>query len=85
MAEKKEFTGIAKVERIDHISGTDDAAYYTFKVWEKNGKKRIYVTDYQRRTIGYIDCDNENQIITDYSPRGGQYATIVKFMNEYNF
>ena len=82
---KKEFTGIAKVERIDNMSGTDEAAYYTFKVWEKNEKKRIYVTDYKRRTIGYIDCNNENQIVTEYSQRSGQYATIVKFMDEYNF
>ena len=85
MEEKKEFTGFAKVERVDSMSGNDDASFYTFKAWEgRNGQKRIYVNDYKKRTVGFVNLA-DMAIVTEYSQRSGQYQTIQKFMSEYAF
>ena len=83
--ERKPFTGVAKVRRIDSISGNDDASFYTFRLWEKGEKRRIYVNDYQRRNVGYIDLNHNNEVVTEFSKKSGQYQTILKFMEEYNY
>lgn len=57
------FENIAKVAKNENPS--DECHYLTFKRWEKNGKSRIYINDYKRRTLGYIDMANGETIITD--------------------
>ena len=85
MAEKKAFAGVAKVRVIGTMSGNDDAAFFTFKMWKNadESKKRIYVNDYKRRTIGYIDLMDNNKIVADCNDK--YFQTIVNFMEEYAF
>ncbi len=44
---------------------TDECDMLTFKNWAKNGKERIYINDYKRRTIGYIDVTTGEVVIND--------------------
>lgn len=52
-----------------------ESSYYFFSLWEKYGKKRIYINDYKGRSVGYIDCLNNNEIVTDnkYVDETAQY------------
>ena len=87
--EKIAFTGIAKVEKIENGEVNnygEDCCYLTFKLWVgNNGKKRIYVNDYKRRTLAYIDCDNNNRIVTDYSSKSAAVETANYFLAHYAF
>ena len=87
------FEKIAKVAIIDKNGETnpnigtnrdDDSNYLTFKLWEKNGRKRIYANDYKRRSVGYIDCNAENQIVSEYS-YGDNVETMKWFRANYEF
>lgn len=81
---KETFCGFAKIAKNDRAS--DDCDYITFKLWEKASKRRVYLNDYKRRTIGYIDaitkeiviCDNQgntnNEINTVISRFNSKYA-----------
>lgn len=60
-----------------------DSNYFTFKLWERDDKKRIYVNDYKRRAVGYIDCNNNNCIVSDYSAGNENYDTIKWFLENY--
>lgn len=62
----------------------DESNYLMFKLWEKYGRKRIYVSDYKTRTVGYIDCDNNNTIETEFS-RGDFVETMKYFVTNYEF
>lgn len=62
----------------------DESNYLTFKLWEKYGRKRIYVSDYKTRTVGYIDCDNNNTIETEFS-KGDFVETMKYFVTNYEF
>ena len=66
------FTGVAKIAKIENAF--DDSHYLTFKYWEKGEKKRIYINDYKRRTLGYIE--NGNVIISD---RQGNIQTDIDY------
>ena len=39
-----------------------DSQHLTFKYWSKGDKHRVYIVDYKRRTLGYIDLDNNNAV-----------------------
>lgn len=92
MIEKKKFFSNVKVAKIENgetstYTGTEfdsDSNYYTFTLWERYGKKRIYVNDYKRRTVGYIDCNNGNQIETEYA-KGPVVETMSYFVENYEF
>lgn len=60
-----------------------EANYFTFKLWERGDKKRVYVNDYKRRAVGYIDCKNNNCIVSDYSAGNENYDTIKWFLENY--
>lgn len=60
-----------------------ESNYLTFKVWEKGSKKRIYVNDYKCRTVGYIDCNNNNAIVCDYREGNENHDTIKWFLENY--
>lgn len=62
---------IAKVEngKTNMYVGTEydsESNYLTFNLWEKGNKRRIYMNDYKRRSVGYIDLVS-GEIVTDYS------------------
>lgn len=84
------FSGTAKVPKIEKGKqnpniGTyydSDSNYLTFKLWEKGDKKRIYVNDYKRRAVGYIDV-NSGKIETEYS-KGAVPETIDYFLKHYS-
>lgn len=69
----EKFKGNAKVVKVENgkvnmYCGTEydcECNYLTFNLWEKGNKKRIYVNDYKRRSVGYIDVANGNEIVTD--------------------
>lgn len=56
-------------------SGNDECDMLTFKSWSKNGKERIYINDYKRRTIGYIDVTTGEVVIND---RQGNYESEIE-------
>lgn len=68
------FEGTARVVKIENgktnmYVGTEfdsDSNYLTFNLWEKGTKRRIYMNDYKRRSVGYIDFTKDNEIVTDY-------------------
>ena len=83
VANKVNFGGYAKVAKTEKVCG--DCSYLTFKGWENYGKKRIYINDYKRRTLGYIE--NGEVIIKDNQ---GNFKSeidfaINSFMATYNF
>lgn len=54
--ETTKFEGRAKVEKsFGEKDSKYASSYLYFSEWNKYGKKRIYVNDYKRRTIGYIE------------------------------
>ena len=40
-----------------------DSHFLTFNLWVKGDKHRVYINDYKRRTIGYIDLDSNNELV----------------------
>lgn len=87
MAEKKEFNGFVKlvIAGREHYSDDKDCKFLRFKKWEKHGLERIYVNDYKRRTLGYIEngefCLKDRQGLS----RNEADVTIERFMSEYAF
>lgn len=86
MAEKKEFPGYARIEKME---GTKEeygaSAYLYFKLWTKGGHRRIYINDYKRGTLGYIE--NGEVAISNrqgVAEREIEYA-VSKFNAEYAF
>ena len=88
--EKIKFEGKAKVAKIVNGKqalgvGTEydcECNYFTFNLWERGNKKRIYMNDYKRRSVGYIDVANGNEIVTD-----NRYVeeTAEWFLQNYEF
>lgn len=84
----KKFEGTAKVAKVENgktnmYIGTEydsESNYFTFNLWEKGNKRRIYINDYKRRSYGYIDLTNGNEIVTDYR---NVEETAEKFLKEY--
>lgn len=62
----------------------DESNYLTFKLWEKNGLKRVYANDYKKRSVGYIDCNSNNSIVSDFA-KGEFFETMKHFVNNYEF
>lgn len=82
-AAKKAFDGFAKVAKIDNAF--DVCHYFTFKLWEKGNKRRIYINDYKRRTLGYIE--NNEVVINDKQGNTQEMVdyAINSFRNTYAF
>ncbi|OUQ10712.1 hypothetical protein B5E84_19995 [Lachnoclostridium sp. An14] len=64
-----------------------DSAYLYFSLWEKFGKSRIYVNDYKRRTLGFIDKNTKK--VTEYDLCGvyrSEFEGVLKaFFETYEF
>ena len=58
---------------------TDECDMLTFKHWAKNGKERIYINDYKRRTIGYIDVTTGEVVINNNQ---GNYESEIEMAIE---
>ena len=58
---------------------TDECDMLTFKYWAKNGKERIYINDYKRRTIGYIDVTTGEVVINNNQ---GNYESEIEMAIE---
>jgi len=52
---KTTFNGFAKMVQPSREHYEDDCKYLFFKLWEKKGYRRVYINDYKRRTLGYIE------------------------------
>ena len=70
--EKVVFNGFAKVAKKEDTYS--DCCFLTFKAWENYGKKRIYINDYKRRTLGYIE--NGEVIIKD---KQGNFDSEIEY------
>lgn len=90
---KHKFENAAKVAIVDKNGETnpftgaekdDPSNYLIFKMWEKNGYRRIYVNDYKKRTVAYIDCNANNSVESEYS-KGDIIETIKYFIENYEF
>ena len=90
--EKIKFNGNAKVAKIINgkkamYVGTEydsDSNYLTFKLWERGSLRRIYINDYRRRSVGYIDINNNNALETSFA-KGEVVDTANWFMENYEF
>lgn len=77
---KKQFTGNVTMKYY-----TGERAYHEirFRLWKNYGKKRIY---FESTAIkGYIDCDNDNEIIISKKYIADAKNTIEEFINTYEF
>ena len=81
------FEKTASMTIIGRENYTDECGKLTFNNWEKGGKRRIYINDYKRRTIGFIDRDTKEY--TQYDNQGLNKAeingTIEAFRAMYEF
>ncbi|MBQ8296857.1 MAG: hypothetical protein IJX77_03640 [Ruminococcus sp.] len=76
---KKVFEKVAQVAKVAETY--DDSCYLTFKAWEKGEIRRIYINDYKRRTLGYIDRNNDEVTITDR--QGNMQSEIDYAINQF--
>lgn len=89
---KIKFERYAKVAKIrdgkqSMYAGTEydsDSNYFTFYLWERGNMRRIYINDYRRRSVGYIDINNNNALVTEYS-KGEVIETANWFISNYEF
>lgn len=90
LQQKIKFNGKASIAKIENgktspYVGTEydsESNYLYFSLWEKYGKKRIYINDYKMRSVGYIDCMNENKI---YASTTNADETAKYFLESYVF
>lgn len=90
--EKIKFERSAKVAKIINgkhsmYVGTEfdsDSNYFTFNLWERGSLRRIYINDYHRRSVGYIDLNNNNALETSFA-KGEVVDTANWFMENYEF
>lgn len=83
---KKAFTGCA----IMKYYFTENAYFeVSFKIWENYGKKRIYFQSNSTRAQialkGYIDCDNNNEVVISACRYPNMKNIVNDFINEYAF
>ena len=81
---KKQFDRYAKTARREETWG-QDSNYLYFKKWEKGDIKRIYINDYKKRTLGYIE--DGKVIINDRQGISQEDIDMAvnNFKNEYEF
>ena len=76
---KKEFTGVALVGEGMFVKMR--------KKWSNYGKNRIYINrEDGKKSYGYIDLDNNNQVVTtQHGDHGTNLEVVELFMAQYNF
>lgn len=83
----KKFNGTKKIviPGRDHYDFNDESRYIYFKYWEKSDKRRVYLNDYRRRTIGYIDCETKEFLLLDnqgLSKKDEIFVAVDNFLKE---
>ena len=88
-APAKQFEQTAKVVISGRENYDDDSAskFLSFNAWEKYGKSRIYINDYKRRTIGYIDRETREYTQQDSNGLTKEQITAAldSFCRAYQF
>lgn len=86
---KETFNGFAKViiPGRENYSDDESSKFLTLKSWNKNSISRIYLNDYKRRTIGYIDVENHKFTLIDNCGlcRSEIDSIVSEFTNTYEF
>ena len=85
---KKTFESFAKIVIPGRESREDESAALSFKLWERGSKRRIYINDYKRRTLGFIDlCEDNKVVINDNQGLGNDEVngTLDRFFETYEF
>lgn len=83
---KKQFNGSAEIKH--YIT---DTTYLTvhFNLWENYGKRRIYfqcnTTRAQTAIKGFIDLNNNNEVVISKQNKCNIHKVVTKFMNTYEF
>lgn len=84
MVEKKKIEQRVKILKPGYPDCAD-SNFLFFNRYQKNGKNRIYVNDYKRRTIGFF----EDGVFTKYDNQGNTNAdleaTLAVFQESYEF
>lgn len=75
----QQFDKTAKMVVLGREHYEDASKYLTFNAWEKYGKRRIYINDYKRRTIGYIDRETG-----EYTQHGNNGLTAEQISSAIN-
>lgn len=72
----KEFTKVRIAKRAD-ANNEIDSHFLTFTAWSKGDKNRVYINDYKRRTLGFIDLDNNHNVVIN--DRQGNMQSEIDF------
>lgn len=80
---KEKFAKTARIQK-DGL-GMSASDFLTFNLWEKYGKKRIYVNDYKRRTVGYIENCSFIRIDNQGNHTEVIENAVAKFRERYEF
>lgn len=84
---KKPFNGEAEIRY--HFADTPAYVPVYFRLWENYGKRRIYFDAptgrAQTNLKGYIDLDNNNEVVITKQNTRNINKTITEFMNTYEF
>lgn len=66
-AAKRNLKAAAREAQRKTFDGYERIGDFTFSIWEKYGKRRIYINNHTSRNwrtqSGYIDLDNDNHIV----------------------
>ncbi len=75
---KEKFDRVAKIQKTG-ILYNNECDFLTFKLWEKHGKKRVYINDYKGRTIGFLERDSHKV----YDTMGNALSVIENAISEF--
>lgn len=75
---KEKFNKVAKIQKTGMLYNSE-CDFLTFKLWEKYGKKRIYINDYKGRTIGFLEGDSHEV----YDTMGNELSVIENAISDF--
>ncbi len=84
---KVAFSGMIKIVNPSkaHYDDDSECKYITFKLWEKGSKRRVYINDYKRRTVGFIENGTVEIINNQGIDRSDINECVNSFMTSYEF
>lgn len=75
---KEKFDKVAKIQKTGTLWNSE-CDFFTFKLWEKHGKKRVYINDYKGRTIGFLE-GNSHKV---YDTMGNALSVIENAISDF--
>lgn len=72
----KQFTTM-RIAKAANADSEVESQHLNFNYWSKGDKHRVYINDYKRRTLGYIDLDNSNTV--EISDRQGNTQAEIDY------